>query len=371
MKIIQISLILFLPSLVSPETHVFWYKAITNGYNLQAGHDGKGPCLPSNITVHEGMMATGHLAQMSGQNGNIFAVGSGADSVQGRCGWFWSKDLCRMTGSVTKATFRGEYRDGAEFCDSGPVIIHRGVADYQPNLDNWGGVDSVPTTANWKDDANLISSEMGFGGTDHNLKASDTVQVRAPLGRFSGLEPSLLDSQFMELDCTPQVNWILSHSKESGEQSLSGQYAIVFLVAQRKSGIGKMNIYSSEDCPGAASLLGSDHPWTQDGNTAHLVLEGNLTSVEKPSTALPSPGMALLQNFPNPFNPATSVNYFIPDRQKGFLSLYASDGSLISTQPVQGAGALHWDAGKRASGVYLCKLAIGRKVYVKKMMLMR
>jgi hypothetical protein len=74
---------------------------------------------------------------------------------------------------------------------------------------------------------------------------------------------------------------------------------------------------------------------------------------------------------PNPFNLSTIITYCIPEHRNGLLSIYSSNGALILTQAIHGTGTFHWDAGKRASGVYMCRLAIGKTVYVKKMMLMR
>jgi hypothetical protein len=74
---------------------------------------------------------------------------------------------------------------------------------------------------------------------------------------------------------------------------------------------------------------------------------------------------------PNPFTPSTSISYFLPETQKGLLSIYSSDGSIILKQGVQGRGTFLWNAGKKASGVYVCRLVVGEKVFSRKMMLMR
>jgi len=354
-----------------PETHVFWFKATTLGYNLQDNAGGKGPALPAGAIVHEGNMATGAVAQHNGSNGPDFVCGSGLDDIQGRCGWFWSKDLCHLTGSVSSAKFRAEHRDGwagNAFCNSGPIAIHRGVVDFQSNIDFWGGEDLVDAAANWKDDANLIGSFMAFNIMDPDIKAGDTLNITAPAGRPSEIDQSILDGQFLEVDCTPQVNWILAHTKEAGEAVLSGQYAIVFLVTPGQGSTGKINGYTNENL--VRSVMGSDAPWTQDGNTAHLVMDGTV-SVEKKTTQPVLAGISLSQNSPNPFRPATAINYNTGLSNSGTLKIYNAAGAAVMSKSVSGQGTVSWNAASSPSGLYLYRLTAGSLSVEKKMVLMK
>jgi hypothetical protein len=95
-----------------------------------------------------------------------------------------------------------------------------------------------------------------------------------------------------------------------------------------------------------------------------------MIAVENP-IATPINSVQIGQNYPNPFNPSTSINYSIIDKQKAHLSIYSNDGTLVLKQEVQGQGIFHWNAEKEASGVYLCKLETGNKVFCNKMLLIR
>jgi len=68
----------------------------------------------------------------------------------------------------------------------------------------------------------------------------------------------------------------------------------------------------------------------------------------------------LLQNFPNPFNPVTTISYYLPESRFVTLSIYNLRGQLIETlfSEYKSAGkhSFEWNAGRLKSGVYLYKL---------------
>jgi hypothetical protein len=95
-----------------------------------------------------------------------------------------------------------------------------------------------------------------------------------------------------------------------------------------------------------------------------------ITVVEAPSPASDT-GAGIVQNNPNPFNPSTVIAYSMPGGKEGFVKIYSGDGSLVLSRKVRGSGSLNWNAGNRASGVYLCQLSLGHSVFTRKMMLIR
>ena len=62
------------------------------------------------------------------------------------------------------------------------------------------------------------------------------------------------------------------------------------------------------------------------------------------------------QNFPNPFNPSTTIKYTLPEQSKVVLKIFSSLGELVTTitDEIQGAGTykLSWNAFNVSSGVY-------------------
>ncbi len=84
---------------------------------------------------------------------------------------------------------------------------------------------------------------------------------------------------------------------------------------------------------------------------------------------------SLWQNFPNPFNPSTEINYSIPMRAYVRLVVYNILGQPIATlvDEIQNAGymSVRWDASGMASGVYMYQLTAGSFSHTKKLVLLR
>lgn len=83
----------------------------------------------------------------------------------------------------------------------------------------------------------------------------------------------------------------------------------------------------------------------------------------------------LEQNFPNPFNPSTVINYSIPSSGFVKLSIYDITGKEIYSpvKKYQAAGnySITFDAGRIPSGVYVYKIESGSFTDSKKMVLIR
>jgi plastocyanin len=91
-------------------------------------------------------------------------------------------------------------------------------------------------------------------------------------------------------------------------------------------------------------------------------MRGDVTVDPAPTPVeLPTPVATLGQNFPNPFNPKTTIEYSLPTRSRAVLAIYDSEGSLVMRmdQGVRDAGThrIEWD-GRDASGA-----AVGSGVY--------
>ena len=106
--------------------------------------------------------------------------------------------------------------------------------------------------------------------------------------------------------------------------------------------------------------------------TAIVGVPGTVTSV----ALNPAPELFMLyQNFPNPFNPTTTIQYTLPEQSFVRLSVVNSVGEEIATlvDGVQHAGlhAVVFDASGLASGVYLYRLQANGGSQVRKTLLLR
>lgn len=86
------------------------------------------------------------------------------------------------------------------------------------------------------------------------------------------------------------------------------------------------------------------------------------------------------QNFPNPFNPQTTIAFDLPEARDVRVRVYALDGSLVRTlvddRLVQGRHEVVWngrdDGGRQvATGAYFYRIAAGEDLVVRKMLLMK
>jgi hypothetical protein len=92
-------------------------------------------------------------------------------------------------------------------------------------------------------------------------------------------------------------------------------------------------------------------------------------------------GMELLPNFPNPFNPSTSIRYRVDFDGQLELAVYSARGELVRTlvsefQVAGGVRTVMWD-GKdeygltQSSGVYYARLVSNEKATLRKMVLLK
>lgn len=106
---------------------------------------------------------------------------------------------------------------------------------------------------------------------------------------------------------------------------------------------------------------------------AAVVIVQNPVSVD--DEKLMADKFELMQNFPNPFNPSTKIEYRISDRSFVSLKVYNILGdeiaTLVNEEKQTGVYNVNFDATGLSSGMYLYKLQAGSFVEMKKMILLR
>jgi len=101
---------------------------------------------------------------------------------------------------------------------------------------------------------------------------------------------------------------------------------------------------------------------------------GRSTSIHEPENQLPKQ-LSLEQNFPNPFNPTTEIQFTLKDAGWVTLTVFDLLGRevflLCHKDYKPGTYKITWNASMMPSGVYFCQLKAGKLIETKKMLLVR
>ena len=84
---------------------------------------------------------------------------------------------------------------------------------------------------------------------------------------------------------------------------------------------------------------------------------------------------SLLNNYPNPFNPATSINFTLPMESDISLEIYDIHGRMVEVllngnmQP--GYHSVIWNANNHSNGIYFVKMVAGEYINTQKLILLK
>ena len=112
----------------------------------------------------------------------------------------------------------------------------------------------------------------------------------------------------------------------------------------------------------------SNLPWTT------LIKPGPQPASESTNIAV-AESSELLTNYPNPFNPSTTIEYHVETDAQVSVNVYDITGKLV-TELVSGdvpAGShnVAWNAADMPSGVYFVALQVGAQTSYRRMVLMK
>ncbi len=210
-----------------------------------------------------------------------------------------------------------------------------------------------------------IDMDMGVARFN-NQALPEQVVLRSPLNGATGisLTPTLRwDSADFADDYTLQV---------SEDSDFTDIYASVAEI----TGSGANITYSDLILEG-----GTTYYWRVQGNNEFGGAEWSETwsfSTETPSSTeneeLPRE-IVLSPNFPNPFNPTTTIQYSLPNSMPVSLRVYDMTGRvvaiLVNGTVSAGTHQVTFDASNLASGMYIYRLEAGEQVLHNKMLLVK
>jgi hypothetical protein len=148
------------------------------------------------------------------------------------------------------------------------------------------------------------------------------------------------------------------------------------------AGIAFQGVFPGGTAPGAVVTLA--FPFETIVNQAQrdslmarvFALFGGVTAAT-PETGVSGQPLAfgLLNNYPNPFNPSTTIRYALDASEHVRLQVFDALGRVVATlvdeQQVRGTYARTWLADGMSSGIYYCRLSAGSRTHSLHMVLIR
>jgi hypothetical protein len=138
------------------------------------------------------------------------------------------------------------------------------------------------------------------------------------------------------------------------------------------TGCIRLNILPNSVLQDSITQMQNPANWTFTTDTTCIRLDfmtGIASNSELPTV------FKLYNNYPNPFNPSTTIKYDIPQNSYVRMTIFDILGRevemLVNQNMTPGRYELQWDAKSYASGTYLYKLEAGDFVEIKKMVLVK
>lgn len=273
----------------------------------------------------------------------------------------------------------GEYGYGLAVDGAGGVVItgeYKGTADFGGGpLPSATGFDMFLAKYDASTGAHVWS--YGFGstgyerGSDVALDSADNVFVGAWMGTTLDFGGGPLTGVGGGDACLAKFDAGGSHQWSANWGGTLSDYTTSVVVDPSDDVIISASFRLTADFGGGPLMSAGDD------DVALAKYAGN-TATGVGSTL---PGQVLsVSNYPNPFNPSTTLNYTVPSRGLVMVSIYDTRGSrvasLVSSEHGAGWYVTHWggrsDTGAAvSSGVYFARIEHNGTVQSKKMVLLK
>ncbi|MBN2354868.1 T9SS type A sorting domain-containing protein [candidate division KSB1 bacterium] len=129
---------------------------------------------------------------------------------------------------------------------------------------------------------------------------------------------------------------------------------------------------------GQAAAVADDHITFKDISESGQYAIGSIypTAIrDHPPQSMREMAFSVFPNYPNPFNPSTTISYNLPKSAVVNISVYNVKGQLVKTlvykKQEPGYYSIYWNAGNLSSGVYLYRIDAGEFSTIRKCLLLR
>jgi endo-1,4-beta-xylanase len=249
---------------------------------------------------------------------------------------------------------------------------------YMPNtkllLNDYGIINSNSATDSYLQIINILKNRglidgIGVQGHRFELESADTSVMKANLDKLAATGLPVYISEFD-----------LGNLGNSGTPDDNQQlqlYQKIFPILWKHLGVKGITIWDyleGQTWQTTCYLVRSDGTARPALLWLAQYVKDNPVGVPLDAPGLPST-YALEQNFPNPFNPTTSISYSIPTTCKVTLRLFDILGrevqTLVNTVQVPGRYTATLNAQNLATGAYIYRISAGNFSATKKLMLVK
>ena len=357
-------------TLVTSNTGRFYFMASNSGTTtimgnmiMQAGNfgtNGTGSATNDTVYCHGNVIVTG---------GN-FAISRGSQGGTGTTTWYQYGDM-----SLSNCTSQNSNPSGGRF-----VFSKQGVQTLTLTNVTYGSGTGSPVNYTV-----ASGSTLSLGATDF------------------GVSPNLSTGSFRVLDggtvYSAHPNGLNGNITCTGAQgggnffSTNGNYGFNGSVVQQ-TGLFLPDTLADVIADNPTTVFLSKHILINDtlhlragqfdvgrgtgydlGPNGHVSQEGGTLTDVAPNDPTVPKTFFVDQNFPNPFNPSTTITYGVPQEVVVTAKVYNLLGqevaTLFSGHQTAGVHELRFDASNLSSGVYLLRVVAGATVDIKRMVLMK
>ncbi len=182
------------------------------------------------------------------------------------------------------------------------------------------------------------------------------------LGIVDGIKNATGGEGVWNANFAPYESHVLFAGKDPVATDSIGAYLMGLDCEAAKLQLPGDNGYGDTECDNYLDLLHTKGIGTNQLNEINVVGDGkNLVTSVLPNTVSQNPvNFKLCANYPNPFNPATMIVFYLPKNEFVTLKVYDITGrvveALIEGEVPAGEHRLQWTAEGLASGIYLCRM---------------
>ncbi|MGD1045167.1 MAG: endo-1,4-beta-xylanase [Bacteroidota bacterium] len=249
---------------------------------------------------------------------------------------------------------------------------------YMPNtkllLNDYGIINDNSATTSYLQIINVLQSKglidgIGVQGHRFELESADTNIVKNNLDRLAATGLPIYISEF-------DLGNLLNSGTPDDNQQLQ-LYQKVFPILWRHPGVKGITMWDyleGQIWQTTCYLVRADGTARPALFWLAQYVKNNPTGVEETVSRIPS-HYELEQNFPNPFNPATSIRYDISKTSQVTLKVFDILGrqvqTLVNTMQAPGQYTVTFTGQNLASGIYFYRFEAGTFTETKKLMLLK